>query len=200
MHRQQNLVLQIQGILTLNVNCWQLSSGVNVSTPLYGNYFVVESDHKQLEMTSLKNLTAMPPRLQRRLLCLQGYDMNIRYRLGRVMILADSLSRLPYQKRNTTIDLDPKLHLVQFSGSKPFQLPTETNADPILSQLRDQILRGWPKTQREVTSQLRPYWSYRDELSIVNGIILKSERVLIRRSMRGEILQKIHKGQQGNKK
>ena len=35
---------------------------------LFGKRFVVESDHKPLEMIHLKNLTAAPPRLQRMLL------------------------------------------------------------------------------------------------------------------------------------
>ena len=51
-------------------------------TYLYGCKFQVESDHKPLEMISLKNLMAAPPRLQRMLLRLQEYDLNIIYRPG----------------------------------------------------------------------------------------------------------------------
>ena len=48
----------------------------------YGCPFVVESDRKSLEMISLKNLTATPPRLQWMLLQLQGYDTHIKYCAG----------------------------------------------------------------------------------------------------------------------
>ena len=46
-------------------------------TYLYGRTFVVETDHKPLEMISLKNLISAPLRLQRMLLRLQQYDMVI---------------------------------------------------------------------------------------------------------------------------
>lgn len=64
-------------------------------TYVYGKNFTVESDHKPLEMIQHNPLTAAPPRLQRMLLRLQPYDMIIRYRPGKEILLADGLSRLP---------------------------------------------------------------------------------------------------------
>ena len=48
-------------------------------TYLYGRTFIVETDHKPLEMISLKNLTVAPAHLQRMLLHLQQYDLVITY-------------------------------------------------------------------------------------------------------------------------
>ena len=62
---------------------------------LYGRTFIVETDHKYLEMISLKYLIAAPARLQQMLLRLQQYDMTIMYRLGNEMLLADALSCPP---------------------------------------------------------------------------------------------------------
>ena len=64
-------------------------------TYVYGKHFVVESDHKPLEMIQLKNLMAAPTRLQRMLLRIQHYDITIKYRPGKEFLLADGLSRLP---------------------------------------------------------------------------------------------------------
>ena len=61
---------------------------------LYGRSFVAESDHKPLESIHLKHLTAPPPRLQRMLLRLQPYDLTIKYRPGKEMMILDALSRL----------------------------------------------------------------------------------------------------------
>ena len=69
---------------------------------LYGRTFIVETDHKPLEMISLKNLTVAPACLQRMLLHLQQYDLVITYQPGRDMLLADALSRLP-SRTNTKI-------------------------------------------------------------------------------------------------
>ncbi|PIK36434.1 hypothetical protein BSL78_26732 [Apostichopus japonicus] len=44
---------------------------------VYGKEFIVESDHKPLEMIYLKILVATPTRLQRMLLRLQGYQLKI---------------------------------------------------------------------------------------------------------------------------
>ena len=74
-------------------------------TYLYGRTFIVEMDHKPLEMISLKNLTAAPACLQRMLLHLQQYDLVITYQPGREMLLVDALSCLP-SRTNTEIKLD----------------------------------------------------------------------------------------------
>ena len=64
-------------------------------TYLYSRSFTVETDHKLLEMISLKNLISAPVRLQRMLLHLQQYDMVITYWPGKEMLLVDALSHLP---------------------------------------------------------------------------------------------------------
>ena len=74
-------------------------------TYLYRRTFIMEMDHKPLEMISLKNLTAAPACLQRMLLHLQQYDLVITYWPGREMLLADALSCLP-SRTNTEIKLD----------------------------------------------------------------------------------------------
>ena len=166
-------------------------------TYIYGKHFMVESDHKPLEMISNENLTAAPPRLLTMLLKLQGYDMTIKYRPGREMILADSLSRAPNKRNASTINLDNKIALVQFSNEKISTLQHATKEDGILSQLFDIIVTGWPEKQRDLPRDLRPYWSYRDELSVENGIILKGDRIVIPESMQPDILKQIHAGHQG---
>ena len=65
------------------------------NTYVLGRPFTVESDHKPLEMIHQKSLASAPPRLQRMLLQLQRYDVTIRYRPGKEMLLADALSRCP---------------------------------------------------------------------------------------------------------
>ena len=74
-------------------------------TYLYGRTFIMETDHKPLEMISLKNLTVAPACLQRMLLHLQQYDLVIMYQPGREILLVDALSCLP-SRTNTEIKLD----------------------------------------------------------------------------------------------
>ena len=44
---------------------------------VYGKSFVLESDHKPLEMINLKNLAAAPQRLQRMFLRVQPFVYNL---------------------------------------------------------------------------------------------------------------------------
>ena len=61
---------------------------------IYGRDVVrVDSDHKPLETIVLKPLHAAPQRLQRMLLRLQKYNLELRYKKGCDMFLADTHSR-----------------------------------------------------------------------------------------------------------
>lgn len=170
-------------------------------TYLYGKPFVIHSDHKPLEMIQLKNLHAAPPRLQRMLLRLQNYNVTIQYKPGRSLLLADGLSRLHSATDCAPIELDVCVNLVHFSQEKVIRLREETARDPVLSKLKEVILNGWPEWQKQVPKTLKPYWSYRDELSVEDGVILKgSEQVIIPKSMQQFILESLHAGHQGREK
>ena len=59
---------------------------------LFGQDFIVESDHKPLELIHLKHLSSAPARLHRMLLRLQPYTMVIKHKPGREVAFADALS------------------------------------------------------------------------------------------------------------
>ena len=163
---------------------------------VYGREFTVLSDHKPLEMITLKNLGSAPPRLQRFLLRLQGYNMKVKYKPGKEMLLSDAMSRLnplPDESNEPHI----QINFVMFSDQKLQEIQTSTSQDTELCALRDVILEGWPEERREVHQSLRKYWPFRDELSIENGIILKGPRIIIPQRLREEYLHKVHEAHQG---
>ena len=55
-------------------------------------------------------------------------------------------------------------------------------------------MKGWPGTKKEVPMNLRNYSNYVQELSVQEGIILRGNRVIIPKSLRKEMLEKIHRG------
>ncbi len=170
-------------------------------TYVYGRPFTIESDHKPLQMIVEKNLTAAPPRLQRMLLEIQGYDLSIKYKPGKDVPLADGLSRLKNTNSDESpIKLDIKFHLIQFSEKKTEQLKDESRKDPEIAALKEVIINGWPERQKDLPQVLRPYWSFRDELSIEDSLVLKGPRVFIPVSMRAEILKQIHTAHMGVEK
>lgn len=60
---------------------------------IFGRKVLVETDHKPLQAIFRKPLYQIPPRLQLLLLSLQKYDLSVQYKQGKLMFLADHLSR-----------------------------------------------------------------------------------------------------------
>ena len=62
---------------------------------IYGKPVRVETDHKPLEVIAKKSILSAPRRLQRMLLQLQRYNLEILYLPGEQQVVADALSRAP---------------------------------------------------------------------------------------------------------
>ena len=60
---------------------------------IYGFTTKVQSDHKPLKTIFTKPLCSVPPKLQRMLLRLQKYDLLVKYVSGKLLHVADTLSR-----------------------------------------------------------------------------------------------------------
>ena len=171
-------------------------------TYLYGRHFTTESDHKPLESIHLKHLTAAPPRLQRMLLRLQPYDLTIKYKPGKEMLLADALSRLSPEDRLPMRNLDVQIHEIcpQVADSMMQKIKEETPKDPELLALKEIVYSGWPSTNKELPILVKPYWSYRDELTVEDGILMKGMRIIIPQTLQSQILAKLHEAHQGAEK
>ena len=64
----------------------------------------VESDHKPLEAILVKPLVSAPKRLQKMILRLRRYDLDVQYKKGRELYIADTLSRHYPKLTETTQD------------------------------------------------------------------------------------------------
>ena len=171
-------------------------------TYLFGHNFTVNTDHKPLESIHLKHLTAAPPRLQRMLLRLQPYDLVIRYQPGKSIEIADALSRLSPEETEAIPGMNVQVHDIhpQFSNSILQRIREQTVSDPELNALKEMIHSGWPSTIQQVPVPLKPYWPFRDELAVEDGIVVKSHRIIIPTVLQKEILTKLHAAQQGIEK
>ena len=148
----------------------------------------VHTDHKPLETIFKKSLNKAPARLQRMLSRLQRYQFNVVYKKGTSLHIADTLSRasLPTLSTNNMSGFD--VFRVEAENEYPNRHPnlkTETEvslriatqADDILKLLYLTIQKGWPNNRDDLNECLRPYWNYRDELSINDGLIYKGHHL-----------------------
>ena len=163
------------------------------NTYVLGRPFTVESNHKPLEMIHQKSLASAPPRLQRMLLQLQRYDVTIRYRPGKEMLLADALSRCP-SRASGEIKLDMRVGYIAFSKTWIAKLKDTTREDPILGTVYQLTQQGWPHQRRHTPRMARAYWDFRDQLSTDKGLLLMGPRIVIPSCLWEEYLQRLHQG------
>lgn len=87
-----------------------------------------------------------------------------------------------------------------FHPQKLKSIIDETNKDENLQALKEMVFEGWPDKQKQVPVPIRPYWAFRDELAIEDGILLKGDCIIIPTSMQQDILKKLHDAHQGIEK
>ena len=63
--------------------------------------------------------------------------------------------------------------------------------------LKHTITQGWPSNIKGVPSVIQLYWTFREELTIEYGIILKGTRIVIPAKKWEAVLKLIHEGHLG---
>ena len=144
-------------------------------------------------MMHQKSLVSAPPRLQQMLLQLQRYDLTIKYRPEKDMLLADALSRCP-SRGSEEIKLDMCVDYLAFNKAWITKLKEATREDPIIGTVYQLTQQGLPHQQRHTPRMARAYWNFRDELSTDDGLLLKGPRIVIPSCLCEEYLERLHYG------
>ena len=168
-----------------------------------GRIITVQSDHQPLQSIWKKSIVSVSPRLQRLLLRLAHYDINIEFLCGKQNVIADALSRVcPLQSNNskvedTNIDIIPVHHIMQsapVSQTRLQELRLATQSDPTLCSLSKTVYEGWPQSRKDCPEQLLEFWNFRQEISEENGILYKSHKLIVPHSEWLETLRVLHMG------
>ena len=78
------------------------------------------------------------------------------------------------------------------------RVKSATNANADLHELKQQhIIHGFPKYKNELTSSLQPYWRFRNDLSIIDEVIMFEDRIVIPPSLRDKVCHILHSAHQG---
>lgn len=163
----------------------------------------METNHKPLIPIFSKPLIDTPPRLQRMLLSLQKYDINLQYRPGKELIIADSLSRANspevYNPKITDLEYQIcSLHIDwNISDKRLDDLKQATSEDQTSRKLSDFIINGWPTNRALLNDELKAYYQMRNEVTEGDGLMFRNNRILIPSKMRQTILNSIHTGHLG---
>jgi len=164
----------------------------------------VETDHKPLEMILKKPLHQAPARLQKMVMVVQKYPINVKYRPGKELVIADALSRASAPEKDSDSILEEfeinVLHTLPISEQRLNELKAETQKDSVLQDLKRTVENGWPIAKQDAPTTTSPFWNYHDEISIADGILFKGERVIVPKSMQPDMLKIIHSAHMGTEK
>lgn len=175
---------------------------------VFGKKFIIETDHKPLISIIKKPLYLTPPRLQRMLMQLKKYNFELVYKPGKKLIVADTLSRAFGLNKefdeNLDFDIESEICAVELSlnitDHKKQEIKNLTLKDSELSQLKNFLEQGWPKSIKNCPENIKFYYKFKEEISCIDQLIFKGQKLIVPQAMRKEILRKLHYSHLGYKK
>ena len=179
----------------LFVACWPLE---RFNHYVFGKQVLIETHHIPLESIWKKNIPSASPRLQRVLLKMVKYNVEMRYIQGKTSVIADALSRVCCMETPDKYQGVPQFEVDGITSTLPpspaklDELRDYTSQHIALCHLEDVIRQGWPEYPKECPPDLKEYWNFREDLSVENGLILKGHRLLVPSNLRPQMLQIIH--------
>ena len=173
---------------------------------ILGQQIQIETDHKPLvPLLSTKHLDDLPPRILRFRLRLMRFDYTISHVPGKLLYMADTLSRAPQECLVRDAEL-ANLTEEQMTTTTTNQFPTTTDSlecyrqaqkeDPICTQLITFCQTKWPN-KASLPKELSKYWTARHHLTICDRLLLYETRIVVPKQLQHDTLCKIHKGHQG---
>lgn len=143
---------------------------------------------------------------------MQRYDITVKWRPGKELLLADALSRAFIQTENVDLekeissqictinnlqkDIDSHVKMVENSLpitlDKKEQFKRETENDEELRLLKKYITEGWPESKSNLPGNIKQCYNYASELTIMDDLIFKSAKILVPKSLRKEMLKIVH--------
>lgn len=173
---------------------------------ILGLQFHVETDHKPLvPIFSTKRLDELTPRLQRLRLRTLEYDFTITHVPGKQLFTADVLSRNPLTSspaEDSTLENEIKeyealaIELLPASSDMLTRIRKALTQDATLSLVMEYCSTQWPPVTI-LTEQCRKYATVADELTLVDGLLLRGTRLVIPAALRHEVMTHLHAGHQG---
>lgn len=178
---------------------------------IYGRSVRVLTDCKPLVGLMSKNVVNVAsPRLQRMKVKLMKYDLKVEYLQGKLMFVADLLSRDYLNEIGPSGESDSFsneiVHCVglakhvSMSDKIKSRVKDELLKDVSLNKVMDYVKNGWPKSKNMVDEIAKVYYKMQSELSEDEGLLFLNDRVVIPVSMRKEILSKLHESHFGVEK
>ena len=120
------------------------------------------------------------------------------------MYIEDALCRAYLPETNESLVPELEVNEVNLTAHLPIspdkyvEFKKATAEDQVMQQLlQDTVFDGWPNTKAELPVDIRPYWTCRDEVSSVDGLLFKGNKLVVPDALRAQMLDKINESHQG---
>ena len=119
------------------------------------------------------------------------------------MHLADPLSRFSthnVQDNNKEEVQGLKVNICDITSVKNVtldQFKKHTASDEDFKLLKMYVMYGWPSAQQDCVEQLRSYFTFKEEISFLDGLLFKGNRLIVPKALRNKTLEVIHRSHMG---
>ena len=172
---------------------------------------VLATDHKPLtkilndrELDTIEN-----PRLLRMKEKTLRFNFDIVHVTGKLNQAPDAFSRYPrkpeegeLEDNHQTEDDTSTAFALHQSSSLPSSITwnrvnSEAAADVECVGLKEVIEAGFPDNKNQLPEHLKYFWCMKDEVYMIDNVPFKGRKMLIPKSLRGQIVEGLHSGHQG---
>ena len=143
---------------------------------------LIITEHRPLIAIFKKDMAMLSQCIQCILTKIHQYRVQIIYKPGLKIFNADWLSRHHHKegKDMPIKDMDIRIDTIQSTTDIPecvsiSQIQQASVQDEHLLCLKSFIIAGWLSMKDELLSDLRPCWSYRDDLVVIDGVVMKGK-------------------------
>ena len=107
-----------------------------------------------------------------------------------------------HERQDISLQAENQLYRKSFHAKQDImqEIHVETRLDDELASLMHVIVNAWPEIIKELAPALKSYWTFREELTVENGMVLKDTCIVIPHKMRKRILNQLHEGHLGENK
>ncbi|RWR98939.1 uncharacterized protein B4U79_03400, partial [Dinothrombium tinctorium] len=147
-------------------------------------------------------ISKLSPRLQRMRMKLYRYDLDVTYKPGKELFIADALSRIKSEEDKecklidnfevSTID-----EAVDVSAITIEKIRNDMESDQTLNEVAKYVVEGWPNKINFLNNEVKQYYHLKDRLTVVDGILFMDNKIVIPKKQRNETLETLHESHLG---